>query len=969
MTTPPRNVAAARFGRLRSGLALAVLLSCLSATAEDRAAIVKRCKAATALVDLGLRGSGSAFCIRSDGLFLPNRHVVEEVGAGAEVDLVLNPAEEGERTLKARVVSISAGEFDDLALLWAEGEKDLTELELGDSDALFETAQVTALGYPFGRLLAQGEGYPSVSVNLGRVSALRRSAGKLAAVQIDAAVNPGNSGGPLVDDEGKVVGVVFASILRSGVSFAVPVNRAKDFLKKPGLAVDVPEVPYVDRHEARTFRVRVAAFDPAAAPDAVTLTFREEGQERRAFDATRDGDDFVVRAAPAAEPKQPLKLQLLIERGGDLVRHDVDNAELRVGGEPLDLVAIRKLERRADLHVVTLTDDRKLAGTVEGWDALGASDGKDLATADRIDVLVHDPGAPAVAFEVAASRGRDVLARQEGQIPLSGPPASADSELYSPDDPYSREMDEIVVEALIDGRSNLHVAPEGLYWEHQAWDKPGARDERGKYVVVNGSKWYPQWDHTSPETGHPDKSDIYPLKLGPGIWELRLMSIIDGDGGRANPGRGEIKLEPEVESATVEINDGPNGPGLYRFRLRKRRFFEPPLPPRDGGPTGGQWSFDGEEDGGLVRDTSGNGNDGRLALPGPVPGRVGQGLMLGRLAQVDCGDVGGFTGREPFSISTWIRSDSHDMGAVLSRMAAEHLRGYDIFLAGQRLHVHLIHQWEGNALRVIALDPLETGRWHHVVVTYDGSSLASGVRLYVDGRPAPAEITHDRLTETIKTDAPFRLGARTNGDLFRGALDEVRLYDRALTPEDARDLAAADGAALPDRLSEGLLAHWSCESAEGGTIPDASGHGRAGTLAVEDAAPRRVAGREGQALQLQGRGWVTVEGAGDFDGSDAFSCGAWVRVQDDRGMAVFSKMPNWGGNRGYTLEINGRRPRAYLIKDWGTRRGIEALCEAQLEPGRWHHVAMTYDGSGKGAGVTFYIDGRPAETRITTDGL
>ena len=82
--------------------------------------------------------------------------------------------------------------------------------------ACSRTASVTAFGYPLGTMVPHETGkYPSVSVNGGRITALTKGEDGLSLIQLDAALNPGNSGGPVLDHEGKVIGVVAAGIAGS----------------------------------------------------------------------------------------------------------------------------------------------------------------------------------------------------------------------------------------------------------------------------------------------------------------------------------------------------------------------------------------------------------------------------------------------------------------------------------------------------------------------------------------------------------------------------------------------------------------------------------------------------------------------------------------------------------------------------------------------------------------------------------
>ena len=159
---------------------------------------------------------GSGFIISDDGYILTNNHLVGEA-ENVRVQLW------DDREVKAKV--IGADPESDIALVKIE-EKDLPHLELADSDALKVGEWVVAIGSPFGL---------SHTVTAGIVSAKGRSGVGITTyedfIQTDAAINPGNSGGPLLNLDGKVVGINTAIISRSGgnmgIGLAIPVNMAK----------------------------------------------------------------------------------------------------------------------------------------------------------------------------------------------------------------------------------------------------------------------------------------------------------------------------------------------------------------------------------------------------------------------------------------------------------------------------------------------------------------------------------------------------------------------------------------------------------------------------------------------------------------------------------------------------------------------------------------------------------------------
>lgn len=161
------------------------------------------------------QGSGSGFFISADGLIITNHHVA------GDADSVTVRTVDG-REYDAEVVG--SDEPSDVALLRVQGNN-FPYLELGDSDALRVGEWVLAIGAPFGL---------TSTVTQGIVSAKGRGVGILEYedfIQTDAAINLGNSGGPLIDLNGRVVGVNTAIMSRSGgsmgIGLAIPINSVE----------------------------------------------------------------------------------------------------------------------------------------------------------------------------------------------------------------------------------------------------------------------------------------------------------------------------------------------------------------------------------------------------------------------------------------------------------------------------------------------------------------------------------------------------------------------------------------------------------------------------------------------------------------------------------------------------------------------------------------------------------------------
>ena len=170
------------------------------------------------------RGIGSGVIINAEkGYVLTNNHVVDSA------DKITVKLEDG-REFKGKI--IGSDQMSDVALIQLENPKNLTEIKIADSDKLKVGDFTVAIGNPFG--LGQ-------TVTSGIVSALGRSTGSDSGayenfIQTDAAVNRGNSGGPLINLQGELIGINTAIISPSGgnagIAFAIPSNMANNLVQQ-----------------------------------------------------------------------------------------------------------------------------------------------------------------------------------------------------------------------------------------------------------------------------------------------------------------------------------------------------------------------------------------------------------------------------------------------------------------------------------------------------------------------------------------------------------------------------------------------------------------------------------------------------------------------------------------------------------------------------------------------------------------
>ncbi len=249
---------------------------------------------------------GSGVLVSSDGLLLTNRHVI--LGASS-----IHAELADGRVLDVELLGVDAE--TDLAVLKATAA-DLPTIAVGDSDALRTGDVVLAIGNPFG--LGQ-------TVSLGIVSATGRGHLGLTGIehfiQTDAAINPGNSGGPLIDADGRLVGINTAILSESGLSegvgFAIPADMAMRVVQ------DIATTGSVERGwlgiAGRSLTPQLATRFGLRAPHGVLVTsVGEDSPAARA--GLRAGDvvtsangqllrssyellDAVSQAGPAAEIK------------------------------------------------------------------------------------------------------------------------------------------------------------------------------------------------------------------------------------------------------------------------------------------------------------------------------------------------------------------------------------------------------------------------------------------------------------------------------------------------------------------------------------------------------------------------------------------------------------------------------------------------------------------------------------------
>ena len=188
-----------------------------------------------------------------------------------------------------------------------------------------------------------------------------------------------------------------------------------------------------------------------------------------------------------------------------------------------------------------------------------------------------------------------------------------------------------------------------------------------------------------------------------------------------------------------------------------------------------------------------------------------------------------------------------------------------------------------------------------------------------------------------------------------------------------REWEAPTLATLPETPRQGLLAHYELDH----HTSDTSGHYRHGKPRGEELAPTE--GKVRGALKFSIRSHVDLGDLAGFERTDPFSLLAWVRLRNEGDQAVVARMDDSEGLRGYDLFVgdfkkhdgpkySGPLLMAHLVHAWPDN-AIKVRTLTPVSLNEWHHLALTYDGSGRASGVALYLDGELQQVEVLRDSL
>ncbi len=185
-----------------------------------------------------------------------------------------------------------------------------------------------------------------------------------------------------------------------------------------------------------------------------------------------------------------------------------------------------------------------------------------------------------------------------------------------------------------------------------------------------------------------------------------------------------------------------------------------------------------------------NGRDGpRAAEKGAVyyqPGLVGQSAMFDGMQHLELPADTPFEADRPWTVGLWLKPSTSLVGVMSKIEPTGDRRGFELIWAKGQLQINLVDKWVVSAIELTTREPVRRSDWNHVVVSYDGSRRASGVKVFADGLDVPLTVVRDSLQGPITNREPVRIGRRDSGLGYYGQLDEFRLLNRAVGAAEAR---------------------------------------------------------------------------------------------------------------------------------------------------------------------------------------
>lgn len=476
------------------------------------------------------------------------------------------------------------------------------------------------------------------------------------------------------------------------------------------------------------------------------------------------------------------------------------------------------------------------------------------------------------------------------------------------------------------------------------------------------------------------------LNLSTGVVQLATLDFADDDytnGGFAGGTFGSTPNQTEWNSGVVQVfptlpDSGDSG-FVTTPQLLLLHFDE------------SSWSGTVH----VALDSSGGNNHGTRSSTTDV--LQGSGLMGGSAFFDGAGEftianesVFDFEKDDAFTISTWINTTTVGWSGIVSKYDGAGTDGFTLSLANDgTVYFYLGQVYEPahtNFIRAFSSHAITDGYWHHVVCRYDGSQVANGITIFIDGTDVTANRSNvGVLPGTILNNLNLEVGYMNGPAYLTGKLDELAIWNEALSNAAIQSIYASQAGAYTDAqlpnsasttswvsmLNNELLVHFDDSTlVDGDSIADSSANSRTGTLSTSDALKKRRGGRLGYSAYFDGvDDYVDFGNILAFERTDSFSYGTWFKTS--AGVQVLlSRFATPGSSSGWEIsQLGDGKIRTQIMSDYEGGNHITIDTDLSFNDGYWHQVIVTYAGTSLASGVIIYVDGVPADTTTSVDNL
>ncbi len=381
----------------------------------------------------------------------------------------------------------------------------------------------------------------------------------------------------------------------------------------------------------------------------------------------------------------------------------------------------------------------------------------------------------------------------------------------------------------------------------------------------------------------------------------------------------------------------------------------------------GYWSFNGQDISGTTAyDRSGAGNTGTLTNgPTVTPGKVGQALSFdGSDDEVSIADVASLRPESgSWSVALWAKPSNIDQnsGLVSKRQPSGSYEQWGVVVCGDdncsingKKVSFLMRQDGSNYRYFLTSNNVADGNWHHIVAVANSGS--GTLKLYIDGLDVQGVLSSAGSWPTINNTDAMRIGSSNTTGYFAGPIDEVRVYNTALTAAQIQSLyqqgqsdevnTGASQAQGTGRLDSGLAGYWKMDDGSGTSATDSSTNANTGTLTN---GPTWTTGQIGGAVSFDGVDDYVAIGT-TLTSTSAITVAAWVNASSSvDGMAIFGNINGQlGSDRQCLMYDNAGTNNIYF-----GNVVINYQLTGSLGTGTWHHVVF----SNSGTTNRLYLDG------------